>query len=76
MKRATGAASTPTRSCIYMTDAATDLSVSAATLDADWLRTLCLDAGADDVGFVEIAHGDRRHSGYNTVVHDLIWNPY
>ena len=37
-----------------MTDAATDLSVSAATLDADWLRTLCLDAGADDVGFVEI----------------------
>lgn len=24
------------------------------TLDADWLRTLCLDAGADDIGFVEI----------------------
>jgi ferredoxin len=24
-------------------------------LDADWLRQLCLDAGADDVGFVEIA---------------------
>lgn len=23
-------------------------------LDADWLRRLCLDAGADDVGFVEI----------------------
>ena len=23
-------------------------------LDADWLRTLCLDAGADEVGFVEI----------------------
>jgi len=23
-------------------------------LDADWLRQLCLDAGADDVGFVEI----------------------
>ena len=23
-------------------------------LDADWLRTLCLEAGADDVGFVEI----------------------
>jgi ferredoxin len=24
------------------------------TLDADWLRRLCLEAGADDVGFVEI----------------------
>lgn len=24
-------------------------------LDADWLRTICLNAGADDVGFVEIA---------------------
>lgn len=23
-------------------------------LDAGWLRRLCLDAGADDVGFVEI----------------------
>src|SRR4051794_20598372 len=23
-------------------------------LDAEWLRTLCLEAGADDVGFVEI----------------------
>jgi len=23
------------------------------TLDADWLRDLCLEAGADDVGFVE-----------------------
>ena len=25
-------------------------------LDAAWLRRLCLDAGADDVGFVEIGH--------------------
>lgn len=25
-----------------------------AVLDAEWLRKLCLDAGADDVGFVEI----------------------
>ncbi len=25
-----------------------------STLDAGWLRTLCLEAGADDVGFVEI----------------------
>ena len=24
----------------------------AETLDAAWLRRLCLDAGADDVGFV------------------------
>ena len=28
--------------------------VSLTVLDADWLRQLCLDAGADDVGFVEI----------------------
>src|SRR5258708_40328732 len=26
----------------------------AEPLDADWLRQLCLDAGADDVGFVEV----------------------
>jgi len=26
----------------------------SSTRDADWLRTLCLDAGADEVGFVEI----------------------
>ncbi|HZY31750.1 MAG TPA: SCP2 sterol-binding domain-containing protein [Candidatus Methylomirabilis sp.] len=25
-----------------------------STLDAGWLRTLCLEAGADDVGFIEI----------------------
>ncbi|HEY8523544.1 MAG TPA: 4Fe-4S binding protein [Acidimicrobiales bacterium] len=34
-------------------------------LDANWLRQLCLDAGADDVGFVPIDHpdlaGDRRY---------------
>ncbi len=30
----------------------TDLS-EAQALDAAWLRQLCLDAGADDVGFVE-----------------------
>ncbi|GAA5168849.1 4Fe-4S binding protein [Pseudonocardia eucalypti] len=29
-------------------------SRAPAVLDADWLRTLCLNAGADDVGFVEI----------------------
>ncbi|MCC7373760.1 MAG: 4Fe-4S ferredoxin [Verrucomicrobiales bacterium] len=28
----------------------------ARCLDADWLRRLCLDAGADDVGFVDLAH--------------------
>jgi len=27
---------------------------ASSTLDSDWLRTLCLEAGADDVGFVEI----------------------
>ena len=33
-------------------------------LDADWLRKLCLEAGADDVGFVEIDRpeiADQRH---------------
>lgn len=29
-------------------------SVTSLKLDADWLRELCLEAGADDVGFVEI----------------------
>jgi Fe-S-cluster-containing hydrogenase component 2 len=28
--------------------------ISSSTLDAEWLRKLCLDAGADDVGFVEL----------------------
>ena len=30
------------------------LPALASTLDAEWLRKLCLDAGADDVGLVEI----------------------
>jgi len=30
------------------------LSISANALEVDWLRTLCLEAGADDAGFVEI----------------------
>lgn len=31
-----------------------DNGVAALLIDADWLRNLCLEAGADDVGFVEI----------------------
>jgi Fe-S-cluster-containing hydrogenase component 2 len=35
-------------------------------VDAAWLRQLCLDAGADDVGFAELAHpdldGEREHA--------------
>jgi hypothetical protein len=34
-----------------------------ATLDTHWLRQMCLEAGADDVGFVEIDRpelGDER----------------
>ncbi|AFY34694.1 SCP2 sterol-binding domain-containing protein [Calothrix sp. PCC 7507] len=31
-----------------------DSTKVASLLDADWLRDLCLEAGADDVGFVEI----------------------
>jgi len=34
-------------------NAATDRA-TASSLDAEWLRQLCLEAGADDVGFVEI----------------------
>ena len=29
-------------------------SVSLAKLDAKWIRNVCLEAGADDVGFIEI----------------------
>ena len=43
----------------------TPLPKIAEPLDADWLRQLCLDAGADDVGFVEVDHpglaGERPH---------------
>jgi ferredoxin len=31
-----------------------DEAGAPSTLDAGWLRTLCLEAGADDVGFIEI----------------------
>lgn len=38
---------------------------ASQSLDADWLRQLCLDAGADDVGFVELERpalaGERPH---------------
>jgi Fe-S-cluster-containing hydrogenase component 2 len=40
-----------------------DVDTSSKTLEAQWLRGLCLDAGADDVGFVEIDRaelGDQR----------------
>src|SRR5580700_359541 len=30
------------------------MPVAAEPLDADWLRQLCVDSGADDVGLVEI----------------------
>lgn len=39
------------------------LPVSVSPLDAEWLRTLCLNAGAGDVGFVELgrpAPADQR----------------
>jgi hypothetical protein len=35
-----------------------DRSPNVAILDADWLRKLCLDAGADDVGFVDKLEAD------------------
>lgn len=33
-----------------------DQSTESAKLDADWLRELCIQKGADDVGFVHIDH--------------------
>ncbi len=33
-------------------------AANSAPLDASWLRQLCLDAGADDVGFVEIGRAE------------------
>ena len=35
-----------------------DKSMNSPRLDAKWLRELCLDAGADDVGFVGIDRED------------------
>ena len=35
-----------------------DTAGPALPLDADWLRMLCLEAGADDVGFVPVDHPD------------------
>ncbi len=32
----------------------TDATLNTTILDSDWLRRLCLDSGADDVGFVEV----------------------
>ena len=41
------------------------LEQTSGPLDAAWLRQLCLDAGADDVGFVEVDRpalaGERPH---------------
>ena len=40
-------------------------NAASAKVDAAWLRQLCLNAGADDVGFVELARpslaGERPH---------------
>ncbi|MFN6461225.1 MAG: SCP2 sterol-binding domain-containing protein [Nostoc sp. DedVER02] len=38
----------------YREQSTIDDSTVASPLDADWLRSLCLELGADDVGFVEI----------------------
>jgi hypothetical protein len=35
-----------------------DTAGPALPLDADWLRMLCLEAGADDVGFVPVDQPD------------------
>lgn len=43
----------PTVQLVRMQLSQSSTQVPASTLDAEWLRTFCLDAGADDVGFVE-----------------------
>jgi hypothetical protein len=44
----------PTVIHFYQQEPAQATPVPPTRLDADWLRQLCLDAGADDVGFVAI----------------------
>jgi Fe-S-cluster-containing hydrogenase component 2 len=45
----------PTVKAFYEKAAVSPVPVLPATLDADWLRQLARDAGADDVGLVEIS---------------------
>jgi NAD-dependent dihydropyrimidine dehydrogenase PreA subunit len=44
----------PTVKQFQQREAAGNASAQPQTLDRDWLRQVCLEAGADDVGFVEI----------------------
>jgi ferredoxin len=44
----------PTVKDFHAKAAANPTPAAPATLDADWVRQLCLDSGADDVGLVEI----------------------
>jgi Fe-S-cluster-containing hydrogenase component 2 len=44
----------PTVQRFYAQETAATAPLAARTLDASWLRQLCRDHGADDVGFVEI----------------------
>jgi ferredoxin len=44
----------PTVKAFYEKSAAAPAPAAPTPLDADWLRQLCRDAGADDVGLVEI----------------------
>lgn len=44
----------PTVKRFYEQEEAGNTSIPPQTLDRDWLRHICLEAGADDVGFVEV----------------------
>ena len=44
----------PTVQCFHALAGLMNMRESLPPLDAEWLRQLCLEAGADDVGFVEI----------------------
>jgi len=44
----------PTVRSFQERDAAGHSVVQPQTVDRDWLRQVCLEAGADDAGFVEI----------------------
>ncbi|HTJ03144.1 MAG TPA: 4Fe-4S ferredoxin, partial [Methylovirgula sp.] len=48
----------PTVKTVRARTAAGALPEVPRTIDAAWLRSLCLEAGADDVGFVAIDNAD------------------
>ena len=62
----------PTVKAFYEKAADAPVPSTPRKLDADWLRQLCRDAGADDVGLVEIGRSsldDQRDDIHRNVIH-------